>query len=604
MLTRLRTAGSARGQILVMFALGVVAMASILALAVDGARILMDQRTLQNAVDGAVLTGVLEIGPGTTASLSNTAKDDAIYALETSLGISFSSYETNGHHLATGPCSPVACAAPYNNACCTNWVDGTGKYRLNVTSPYTYNYAGSPVGESEAYIHMDLVHQMPLVIGSFIYPSIGVHVQSTARNFAVPYSLFMFKHWDPTDYNGNGGTGFATNQKAGDNGGTSFVGGATFLFECSLVGAGTYNYGGDLWEAVPSAGASIDSTSVQGNTCTGLNAGTTPSQDKTLSPLETPPPVHLPPDPYGCVAGAVGCGSVTNVTVANGGLAILVPTISADPSQPRGPRYGTVSNAGTLVLAPGVYFFEGSAAGSGFNNASAAAMTVDCYGAAYNLVTPTCWTGGAGVGPTGLCPTLGAPSTPSLPRADTGAAYTFTCPADGDFGVMMVFYPAGVDHNATCTNVNPGASTNYYCSPSGGGAAAGTSNQFFVKSGSSVYMSSSLRYHNVSIYVDQNHATSSYNFTASGAYAGSGCAVITCYNQIGNGSNCVIVQGNGNISIDGAILATDDNVSLSGGSGGNGYGQILAYTSALNGSVLLHERYNPIALAYAPVIVQ
>jgi hypothetical protein len=590
------------GQVVVMAALGAVAMISILALAVDGARIYLDQRTLQNAVDGAVLTGALEIGPGTSAQQSNVAKDDAIYALEQTLGISFASYETNAHHLVSGPCSPYACAAPYNNACCTNWV--SGDYTLSVTTPYTYSYGGSPIGEPEAYIHMDLVHKLPLVIGGFIWPSLGVHVQSTARNFAVPYSLFMFKRWDPNDYNANGSTGFNTDQKAGDNGGTSFVGGAQFTFQCLTTGAGAFGYGGDLWEGVPSASAKINATSVRGGTCTGLNSGTTPSQDKTLPQLEVPPPVHLPPDPYGCVAGVGGGAAPVNVSVANGGLAILVPTISADPSQPKGPRYGTVTNAGTLVLAPGVYFFEGSAAGSGFLNQSATATTVDCYGAAYNLTTPTCWTGGGGGGPTGLCPTLGVASTPSRPRADTGVGYTFTCPADGDFGVLFVFYPAGVDHSASCLNVNPALSTNYYCTPSGGGAASGTSNQFFVKSGSSVYMSSSIRYHNVSIQVDQNHSFSSFNFTASVAYTGSGCASITCYNQIGLGSNCIIVQGNGNISINGAMLAPVDNLSLSGGSGGDGYGQILGYTVALNGNVAINERYNPVALAYAPVIVQ
>jgi hypothetical protein len=251
-----------------------------------------------------------------------------------------------------------------------------------------------------------------------------------------------------------------------------------------------------------------------------------------------------------------------------------------------------------------VYFFEGSAAGSGFLNQASTATTVDCYGAAYNLTTPTCWTGGGGTGPTGLCPVLGVVSTPALPRADTGLPFTFTCPPDGDFGVLFVFYPAGVDHTATCTNVNPAASTNYYCAPGGGSPASGTSNQFFLKAGSSVYMSSSIRYHNVSIQVDQNRAFSSYNFTASTAYSGSGCASITCYNQIGLGSNCINVQGNGNISINGAMLAPDDNLSLSGGSGGDGYGQILGYTVALNGNVAINERYNPVALAYAPVIVQ
>jgi hypothetical protein len=449
---------------------------------------------------------------------------------------------------------------------------------------------------------MDVVHKLPLVIGGFIWPSLGVHVQSTARNFAVPYSLFMFKHWDPKDYSAVGGSGFNTDQKAGDNGGTTFVGLSAFTFQCLAKGSGAWGYGGDLWEGVPSASANINGASVKGGKCTGLNSGWTPSLDMTLSPLESPPPVHLPPDPYGCVAGVGACAAAIDVTVATGGLAILRPTIPADPSQGRGPRYGTVSNSGTLVLAPGVYFFEGSANGSGLLTQQGTTTTVDCYGAAYNLATPTCWAGGGGAGPTGLCPVLGATSLPALP-ADTGP-YTFTCPSDGDFGVLLVFYPAGVEHTATCLNVNPLLSTNYYCVSGAGNPISGSSNQFFVKAGSSVYLSSSNRYHNVSIEVDQNHAFSNYNFTASAAYTGTGCASITCYNQIGLGSNCVLVQGNGNISINGAILAPDDNLSLSGGSGGDGYGQILGYTVGLNGTVTINERYNPIALAYAPVIVQ
>ena len=46
-----------RGQVLVIFAVASVAIFGIVALAIDGGRILMDQRTLQNALDGAALTG-------------------------------------------------------------------------------------------------------------------------------------------------------------------------------------------------------------------------------------------------------------------------------------------------------------------------------------------------------------------------------------------------------------------------------------------------------------------------------------------------------------------------------------------------------------------
>ncbi len=52
------------------------------------------------------------------------------------------------------------------------------------------------------------------------------------------------------------------------------------------------------------------------------------------------------------------------------------------------------------------------------------------------------------------------------------------------------------------------------------------------------------------------------------------------------------------------MLAPQDNVSIGGSSSGKGYGQILAYTISLNGGVGVTENYNPIALAYVPVLVQ
>ena len=64
------------------------------------------------------------------------------------------------------------------------------------------------------------------------------------------------------------------------------------------------------------------------------------------------------------------------------------------------------------------------------------------------------------------------------------------------------------------------------------------------------------------------------------------------------------VGGGGTIAINGAIFAPDDNLTLSGGAAGSGYGQLLAFTLSLNGGVPVNERYNPLALAYAPVIVQ
>src|SRR5947209_18001702 len=150
---------ASRGQVLIIFAVAAVALFGILALAFDGGRGLMEQRNLQNAADGAALTGAIDIGPGTSSTQSHIAKDGAVYAVEKALSISFSNNYTTSqmHYLNAGAgtnCAPVACA-PYSDSCCT-WDDTTGAYTLTITTPYSWNSL-----ENEAYIHVDLVHRLP-----------------------------------------------------------------------------------------------------------------------------------------------------------------------------------------------------------------------------------------------------------------------------------------------------------------------------------------------------------------------------------------------------------------------------------------------------------
>ncbi|TMD41764.1 MAG: hypothetical protein E6I88_06650, partial [Chloroflexi bacterium] len=136
LLLRRRSRRASRGQVLVIFAVAAIALFGILALAFDGGRVLMEQRNLQNAADGAALTGALDIGPGTSSSQSHIAKDNTVYAIEKALGISFSNNYTNTqqHYLNAGSgsnCAPNACS-PYNDGCCT-WDDTTGAYTLTIT---------------------------------------------------------------------------------------------------------------------------------------------------------------------------------------------------------------------------------------------------------------------------------------------------------------------------------------------------------------------------------------------------------------------------------------------------------------------------------------
>ena len=579
---------AARGQILLIFAVAAVALIGILALAFDGGRVLMEQRNLQNAADGAALAGAIDIGPGTSSNQSHIAKDTAVYAIEKDLGISFSNnYSTTQEHYlnASGGsnCGAVACNPPYSDACCS-WNDTTGAYTLTLTTPYNYN--GS---ENEAYIHVDLIHHLPLTIGGEIFPNLDVHVQATARNYALPYALYTLKYYDPADYYTNGSATLTANADIGTNGSLTVKGGGGMGFNCIALNSGGTGYGGDLYEYVTGTGSIVAGSVTKGCSL--------PSAHKTIG-LQDLPPIHLPPDPYGATNCATA-GTCVNVSAPSGTTA-LAPTIPADPSASPGPRYGSVSvgNGSTLVLMPGVYFFEGaSSAGLLTKNSGAAVVTGDCY----NYAAPSCWTTSSAGNPF-ACPSgfIGSGGA-TLTRAD-GGTIKFAC-NNPDFGVLLVFYPHGSDVTATCTNVNPAASTNYYCTTKA--SSYGADNQLSVWAGSTLYLTSSPRYHNISVYVDYaNEQGTSLNYTASASLSAAGCSTSSCALHIGIGSQVIQVGGGGVISVNGAIVAPDDNLALGGGTSGSGYGQIIGYTLSTQGSSPLTESYNPLALAYSPVIVQ
>jgi Flp pilus assembly protein TadG len=580
---------ASRGQMLLIFAVSAVALFGLLALAFDGGRVLMEQRNLQNATDGAALTGAVDIGPGISTAHSRIAKDDAVYGIEKALNIDFSNNYTSSqqHYLNAGTgtnCGAVACNPPYSDACCS-WNDTTGAYTLTITTPYNWN-----ASDNEAYIHVDLVHRLPLMIGGDLFPNLSVHVQSTARNYALPYALYTLKYYDAQDYYINGSASLTANKKVGTNGSLHTVGSGHMQFQCTSLPSGGNGYGGDLYEYVTTGTSGIGAGSVTTN-CSSA------SSDLSIS-LQDLPPIHLPPDPYGSTSCATA-GTCTNISVPAGVYA-LAPTIPADPSASPGPRYGQVQvpSASTLVLMPGVYFFEGTASGSGLLSKSTASTieTGDCYG----YVAPSCWTTTSAGNPT-ACPLgFNGAGGAVLSRADAGTIQ-FAC-KNADFGVLLVFFPAGSDHSATCTNVNPTGGTNYYCTSS---SSWGDSNQFSVWAGSTLYVTSSPRYHNIDVYVDYVHATgTTLNYTNSSDLSTAGCSTTTCANHIGLGSMVVQVGGGGSISVNGAIVAPDDNVSLGGGTTGSGYGQIISYTLSTQGSSPLNESYNPLALAYSPVIVQ
>ena len=110
----------------------------------------------------------------------------------------------------------------------------------------------------------------------------------------------------------------------------------------------------------------------------------------------------------------------------------------------------------------------------------------------------------------------------------------------------------------------------------------------------------------MAVFVDPNHEVggSGYNYTLQANLTLGGYSTVAQAMEVGVGSQVVYSVGGGSISVIGCILAPDDNIEIGGGGSGKGYGQIIAYTLYMHGSGTINEAYNPLSLAYEPVIVR
>jgi hypothetical protein len=589
MMIRLRHLGGKRGQVLVIFGLSCVALFAVVALAIDGGRMLMDQRALQNATDGAALLAASDIGPGADSTQKGWAQDDAVLSIERSLAIDFSNnYTGQAHRLigGLGSCGN-ACTPPYSpTVCCTSWTDTTGTYLFTITTPLAFGTA-----EPEAVVRVVLVHHMSLMIGGSLWPTIDVSAQTTARNYAIPYSIFTFKHNDEHDLDGNGGASLSANKRIGANG-AGYAGAMNFTCLVPPSGGAT-RWGGDFYTYSGIASISPASkqpaiTGTKENTCPapGTAAGTV-----ALSSYVLPPGVHLPDDPCLLVPNPCGAAQAVQGSLTVAGVTMLTPTIPADPTQPLGPRYSSVTVNGSgnvLYLQPGVYFFEGTAANSGLNITSGG-----------TVVTGDCWAAGGPTEPnctsTAVCAGGGVTITPLA----VGVGNVFRCGAGNDMGVLLVFWPHGTD--VACAASSYPSAAFPYCSY--GTGTSGSDNRLNIQGQGNLYITSSPRYHSVVLHINPAHASSSWNFTTQASLP-AGFTTQTDAAQLGNGSNVVYVQGGGSISVVGATFAPQDNLFLGGATGGKGYGQLLAYYIHYQGNAVINESYNPLALVYAPVILR
>src|SRR5438105_13722644 len=166
-------------------------------------------------------------------------------------------------------------------------MDAVGNYYLNITPTLTYGVTTEP----EAFMKVDLVHKLPILIAGSIAPSIDVHVQATARNYAIPYAIFTFKWNDPNAINENGSGGLTATKRIGTNGSVSLPtgGGGSVTFTCPGG-----QYGGDIWTLRAISGSS---PIVAGSHSDPASYPVLASSMQSLVRPVVPPNMHLPEDP-------------------------------------------------------------------------------------------------------------------------------------------------------------------------------------------------------------------------------------------------------------------------------------------------------------------
>ena len=193
---------------------------------------------------------------------------------------------------------------------------------------------------------------------------------------------------------------------------------------------------------------------------------------------------------------------------------------------------GSIVNRGTIILMPGVYRINGSVSLSGNTGSS--------FGTAN-----------------------GSTQFPPPAGATTNCALTPAPPADGDYGAIIEMVPSNA-----------------------GGSSCNT-NQFSLTGQQTITLTSSLKFNNISLYVEPI-APNWQSVCGAAPY----------------GSHVVDIAGQADYSIQGVLYGPADNMTVSGNSSSAGVGQIIAWTMTVGGNGTLTETYDPGYLPYLKGLVQ
>lgn len=156
-----------------------------------------------------------------------------------------------------------------------------------------------------------------------------------------------------------------------------------------------------------------------------------------------------------------------------------------------------------------------------------------------------------------------------------------------DFSSGQVYTnPCGAGTTLSAFNFDPGVIIEV--TPANAAGNTNCAKHLFTTIGGGSYVSlqPSTNYFNISVYIEEMPNWQN-----------------TC-TQAPWGTNVVKITGGGYYNIEGAIYGPADNMQISGGAGGSGVGQIVAWTLGLNGGGSINETYDPNSLPYLKGLTQ
>lgn len=333
-----------RGQILVIFAGGLIAIIAVAALVFDAGQALLDRRTQQNVADSAALAGARYI-PSTTGTYQGTcvARSASQKADPQLLHVNTACDVASAYLAADGLSASVTVKYPPGPESIFSGLKGNIEVQVDATRP---SFFTGVFGQTTRHT------------GAF-------GVASNSSGYSLPYSLLALNPCGTSSVTGTGGVSVngSVQIDSSCNPGLKISGSGTLNSpECDVVG--TYQLSGG------------------GTGCTVMNTGVQVSGDplRELPPPAVPPvlgnivkePGELKNPPAGCPNGAASS------TVTSPPPTCLFPSSFSGHSYRMYPGLypgGIQLNAGTFYMEPGIYYIGGGGMSMGGNGAGV--TTVD-----------------------------------------------------------------------------------------------------------------------------------------------------------------------------------------------------------------------------------